>query len=118
MLSFPIIVEHSALYDSVSYPPKTVDQLDASIETKTQFNVKIIEINEIDSDEKPAQMLYVGNVQSNATNTYVAFWARRGAAKVDDVIDIYGTIADVMEYTSPTGLRYQMPVLKDVHIEK
>lgn len=122
MLSVPIIVEHSALYDSVSYPPKTVDQivknLDASIETKTQFNVKIIEINEIDSDEIPAQMLYVGNVQSNATNAYVAFWARRGAAKVDDVIDIYGTIADVMEYTSPTGLRYQMPVLKDVHIEK
>ena len=121
MLSVPVIVEHSALYDSVSYPPKTVDQIvknpDTSIETKTQFNVKIIEINEIDSDDKPVQMLFVGNVQTGATNAYVAFLAARGAAKVGDVIDIYGTITDIVEYISPTGLKYQMPVLKEIHIE-
>ena len=90
---------------------------DTSIETKTQFNVKIIEINEIDSDDKPVQMLFVGNVQTGATNAYVAFLAARGAAKVGDVIDIYGTITDIVEYISPTGLKYQMPVLKEIHIE-
>ena len=125
-----IKVEHSAVYDDVSYPKVKVSKLLASPEksvgTKTQVTGEIIKIEPLaiegaaTRDEnyggKYSGLIYC-MLTENGQRQYAIFEHDVAMQyKVGETYTIYGEVAKIAEYTTETGLVYDCPYFIGGHI--
>lgn len=120
--SVPIVVEHSAVYDNVSYPPRTVEQIISNpqnfLDTQTQLKLEVVDIMERKQDNT-IQKIYVAKVQSSSNSSYVGFIApKKTNIHIGDKYTVYGTISEIFEISLETGLKYEAPLLDKVHLEQ
>ncbi|MBR5874481.1 MAG: Ig-like domain-containing protein [Oscillospiraceae bacterium] len=117
-----IKVEHSAVYDNVSYPTVKISKLlgspEESIGTKTHVKCEIVKIVPKNEPDKLYRGFVYGTLKEDDERRYVIFefeYAR--LLKVGDTHTIYGTLSDFDEYVSETGLTYMCPYFTDSHID-
>ena len=107
-----VIVEHSAVFDQVSYPEKTIKNI---IEQFDEIKEKQISVEgEIEKIENK------GNTKAlvKQKDSYFIF-------ETDDIkliegqkVRVYGTCDKVEEYISETGLRYDCAIIKAEKVEE
>ena len=123
-------VEHSAVYDEISYPPIKVSELllsqEDSIGKKTQVTCEVFAIEPFVIDEarymssmyngKYSGLLY-GKLEEKGQRRYVII-EHAGALllEVGETYTIYGEVEKFVEYTSETGLVYECPYFVRGHI--
>lgn len=111
-------VEHSAVYDDVSYPKVELgtllkDKTETGI--KTQFTCKVIQVLEKEGDREP---IAYGFVEEKGERLYVAFeYAATDVIAVDEMKNVYGIVDHYETYTLETGLQYDCVYMKQTHIE-
>lgn len=117
-----IKVEHSAVYDSVSYPAVKIASLmaspDESIGTKTHIKCEIVEIVPDENLGTSGGIIYA-TFNENGQKQFAIFeyedakWYKPGDTKT-----IYGTVSKFVEYVTDTGLTYICPYFIDGHINR
>ena len=117
-----IKVQHSAVYDNISYPPVKVSSIlnapEESIGTKTQVKCEIINIIPRRSLGKNGGIVY-GMLNEGDKRRYVIFeFANTSLCKVGTTQTIYGTVSDFAEYVTDTGLTYMCPYFTGGHINR
>lgn len=100
-------VEHSAVYDSVSYPPA---KLSAILENAEAFAGKPVQMKcQVESVKENRVM---GVVEAKGEKQYAAFDMKEApSVEVGKTYTFYGTMAELIEYKTETGLTYTCPVL-------
>lgn len=113
-------VEHSAVYDKVSYPPVAVASLlasqETSIGTKTQVTCEVVKIEEIE-EMQPLGGLVYAVVEEKGGRQYVIFeYDEATALEEEKEYTIYGEVASFADYVTDTGLAYVCPYFINGHI--
>lgn len=125
-----IKVEHSAVYDNVSYPKVKVSSLIASPEksvgTKTQVTGEIIKIEPLAIEGAAARNKNYGGKYSGLIYCMLTENGQRQYAifehdvamlyEVGETYTIFGEVAKIVEYTTETGLVYDCPYFIGGHI--
>ena len=120
-----IKVEHSAVYDDVSYPAVSFSELlsnpEQYINSKTHFTCTILkteakEITLPNTQSKYCGLIY-GILEAEGDRQYVVFEHDQALLFTPgDSYTIYGTISKFVEYEGETGLKYTCPYLINSHI--
>lgn len=112
-------VNHSAVYDKVSYPPMTVANIiakaDASIGKKTQFTGVVEKIESIE-EGNVNQIVTLSFNEKNEKKYAMIEYDRAGSLNMGETYTMFGEISKVTEYESETGLKYACPYLVNGHI--
>lgn len=103
-------VEHSAVYDKVSYPPAKHAEL---ISNPDDFLAKQIQIKcSVDSIDESR---VIGVVEVKGERQYIAFDVKEDiVVEVGKTYTFYGVLSELIEYKSETGLTYPCPLLINV----
>lgn len=116
-----IKVEHSAVYDKVSYPPVNVSALIASAENsigvKTQVTCQVAKIEKAEHLHKKSSGLVYGIVVEKGERYYVVFeYDNAFGLEEGETYTIYGEVSQFIEYVTDTGLVYTCPYFINGHI--
>lgn len=117
-----ITVEHSAVYDNVSYPAVKIASLiaspDESIGTKTHIKCEIVKIVPDESLGASGGMIYATFTENGQKQFAIFEYKDAKGYKPGDTQTIYGTVSKFVEYVTDTGLVYTCPYFIDGHINR
>ncbi|MBQ2699569.1 MAG: Ig-like domain-containing protein [Clostridia bacterium] len=125
-------VEHSAVYDDVSYPPvkvsKMISNQDESVGIKTQVKIEVAErydrkydentVLRDDWDEAKNRFIIYGRVEEKKENYYIAIEADNAVSfMLGKTCTVFGEVSGFVEYKTETGLVYTCPCFVNFHVE-
>lgn len=117
-----IKVEHSAVYDNVSYPAVKIASLiaspDESIGTKTHIKCEIVNVVPDEKLGTSGGIIYASFTENSKKQFAIFEYEYAKWYKPGDIQTIYGTVSKFVEYVADTGLVYTCPYFIDAHINR
>lgn len=122
MRTIKIKVEHSAVYDDVSYPSVKFASLiaspDESIGTKTHIKCEIVDVVPVEALGTSGGIIYASFTENSKKQFAIFEYEYAKWFKPGDIQTIYGTVSKFVEYVAETGLVYTCPYFIDSHINR